>query len=139
MKFDFIEGYLILEALDQYGEYHLPRSTSRKNLYNLIKKFLDKLGIECDDGYSIPNIFHNKFDESKSFDLDLNDDEIDYINLAVQVGNFLEASGNYPKDIREAAIRVYERTYEALRKTPKFTPENEELFERIFRAIKETS
>jgi hypothetical protein len=57
----------------------------------------------------------------------------------VQVGNFLEASGDYPKDIREAAIRVYERTYEALRETPEFTPENEELFERIFRAIKETS
>jgi hypothetical protein len=139
MKFDFIEGYLILEALDEYSEYHLPRSMSRKTLYNLIKKFLDGLGIECDDGYSIPNIFHDKFDESKSFDLDLDEDEIDFIKRAVQVGNFLEASGDYPKDIREAAIRVYERTYEALRETPEFTPENEELFERIFRAIKETS
>jgi hypothetical protein len=36
MKFDFIEGYLILEALDEYSEYHLPRSMSRKTLYNVM-------------------------------------------------------------------------------------------------------
>ena len=86
MKFDLVEGNLILDALDGYDEYHLPRSVSRKTLYTLIKKFIGMLGIECDNGYSTPNMFHDKFDRTKSFELDLNDDEMDYINRAVQAG-----------------------------------------------------
>lgn len=134
MKFDFVDGNLILDALDEYGEYHLPRSMSRKTLYILIKKFLDELGIKCDAGYSTPNIFHDKFDKTKSFELNLNDDEIDYINRAVQAGNYQEGSEDYPKDIQEAAGRVNRKTFDALRETPEVTPENEELFERIFGA-----
>jgi hypothetical protein len=134
MKFDLVEGNLILDALDGYDEYHLPRSVSRKTLYTLIKKFIGMLCIECDNGYSTPNMFHDKFDRTKSFELDLNDDEMDYINRAVQAGNYQDGSEDYPKDIQEAAGRVYHKTLEALRETPEVTPENQELFERIFGA-----
>jgi hypothetical protein len=134
MEFDLVEGNLILDALNGYGEYHLPRSMSRKTLYILIKKFVDMLGIRCDNGYSIPNIFQEKFDKTKSFELDLNDDEMDYINRAIQAGNYQERSEYYPKDIQEAADRVYHKTLGALMETPEITPENGELFKRIFGA-----
>jgi len=132
MRFDHVEGNLTLNALNEYDEYYLPRSMSRKTLYNLIKKFLDELGIKCDeDGYAIPNIFHDKFDKSISFELDLNE---------VQAGNYEgESAIVYPKDIQEAADHVYRKTYEALEGTPEITPENNELFERFFVPTKKTT
>ncbi len=134
MEFNQVEGNIILNALDEYDEYFLPRSISRTVLYLLIRKFIDKLGIKIvDGGYDLPHLLHDKFNASKSFEIDLNIDELDYINRAMEAENSGDAYEGYPKYIQEAASGIYHRTYEALKAAPVVTPENQMLFQEIFK------
>lgn len=134
MRFNHVEGNVIVAALDEYDEYVLPRSMPRKILYGLMRKFMDKLIIEiADDGsFSIPNLFHEKFDISKNIDIDLDDDELDYINRAVMSGDYTLDRCGYPTHIKEAADHVYFMTYDALKGVADTTAENNELYKAIF-------
>jgi hypothetical protein len=132
MKFNYVEGNVVFDALENYDEYFLARSISRRVLYPLIRKFIIGLGIEIDRGYNTPNLFHDKFDNTKSFEVDLNIDEIDYINRAVMAANYAEKEAGYPIIIQEAANKIYHETYEALKDIPEITLENEKLFTETF-------
>ncbi|MCJ7444843.1 MAG: hypothetical protein MUO26_09990 [Methanotrichaceae archaeon] len=134
MRFNHVEGNVIIAALGEYDEYVLPRSMSRKVLYSLMRKFMDKLTIEiADDGsFSTPNLFHKEFDISKNIDIELDTDELDYINRAVMAGDYTEDRCGYPTHIKEAASNVYLMTNDALNGVSDITPENHKLYEAIF-------
>ncbi len=134
MIFDYEEGNVILSALWDYDEYFLPRFISREFLYNLIKRFMDKMQIECiDHRVPRPDLYDEKFDATRRFEVLLSDDELDVIKRAVDASGFKGCDPAYPSNIQKAADRIILRMEEALgSKNYEATIENRDAFLKVF-------
>ncbi len=107
--FDLEEANTILSALSDMDDFFLPKSISRKDLYTLVRKFADTMGLRISENGEIPlpNLFRDKFDVSKSIEIGLTQIEIDYVICALHAMNF-EGTG-YPVNINLAASRAYNK------------------------------
>jgi hypothetical protein len=134
MIFDYEEGSVILSALWDYDEYFLPRFISRDFLYKLIKGLMDKMQIECSENrVPRPDLYDEKFDATRNFEIELSDDELDVIKRAVDASGFKGCDPAYPLSVQKAADRVILRIEEALgKKSYEATPENRDAFCKIF-------
>jgi hypothetical protein len=90
-------------------DFFLPKSVSRKDLYILVKKFIQVMGLKMkEDGeVPIPNLFLDKFDTSEFVEIYLTQVEMDYVLCALHAMSF-EGTG-YPENINLAASRVYNK------------------------------
>jgi hypothetical protein len=134
MIFDYEEGSVILSALWDYDEYFLPRFISRDFLYKLIKRFMDKMQIECTENrVPRPDLYDEMFDVTKSFEIELSDDELDVIKRAVDAAGFKGCDPAYPMGVQKAVDRILLRIEEALgKKGYEATPENRDAFYKVF-------
>jgi hypothetical protein len=107
--FDLEEANTILSALSDMDDFFLPKSVSRKDLYVLVSKFIQIMGLKMkEDGeMPIPNLFLDKFDSSKLVEIYLTQIEMDYVLCALHAMSF-EGTG-YPENINLAAGRVYNK------------------------------
>jgi hypothetical protein len=107
--FDLEEANTILSALSDMDDFFLPKSVSRKDLYILVKKFIQVMGLKMkEDGeVPIPNLFLDKFDTSEFVEIYLTQVEMDYVLCALHAMSF-EGTG-YPENINLAASRVYNK------------------------------
>lgn len=107
--FDLEEINTILSALSDMDDFFLPKSISRKVLYTLMRKLTIAIGLKPrEDGtIPLPNLFEDKFDTSKSVEVDITQVEMDYVICALHAMNF-ERTG-YPENINSAASRAYNK------------------------------
>ncbi len=109
--FDLEEANIILSALSDMDDFYLPQSVSRKDLYVLATKFMSAMGLRPhkNSELPLPNLFRDKFDISKSIEIDLTQVEIDYVICALHAMNF-EGTG-YTENINLAANRAYNKVF----------------------------
>lgn len=134
MIFDYAEGYVILSALWDFDEYFLPRFIRRDFLYKLIKEFMDAMQIKSSEGkIPRPDLYDGIPDGSKSFELNLNDDELDVVKRAVDSGNFKRCTPEYPQIVQDTSEKIILKVEEALgEKSHELTPENRDIFYKVF-------
>jgi len=134
MIFDYEEGSVVLSALWDYDEYFLPRFISREFLYKLIKKIMDKMQIGCvENRVPRPNLYDEKFDATRDFEIELSDDELDVIKRAIDAAGFKGCDPAYPTNVQKAVDRVLLRIEETLgRRSYETTPENKDAFCKVF-------
>lgn len=107
--FDLEEANIILLALSDMDDFFLPKSVSRKDLYVLVRKLTDAIGLKLsrDGKIPLPNLFWSEFDTSKSVEVYLTQVEMDYVICALHAMNS-EGTG-YPENINSAASRAYNK------------------------------
>ncbi len=107
--FDLEEANTILSALSDMDDFFLPKSIPRRDLYILVHKFANALGLKLnsDGDITLPNLFQDKFDTSKLVEIDLSQLELDYVICALHAMSF-EGTG-YPENINLAASRAYSK------------------------------
>ncbi len=99
----------MLVAFGEMDDFFLPKNISRKDLYTLVSKFIQALGLKAkEDGeVPIPNLFLDKFDSSKSVEVDLTQAEMDYVLCALYA--MAPEGAGYPKNIHSVSNRIYKR------------------------------
>ena len=109
LLFDLGEANTILSALSDMDDFFLPKSVSRKDLYILVSKFIQVMGLKMKESgeMPIPNLFLDKFDTSELVEIYLTQVEMDYVLCALHAMSF-EGTG-YPENINLAASRVYNK------------------------------
>ena len=109
LLFDLEEANTILSALSDMDDFFLPKSVSRKDLYMLVSKFIQVMGLKMKEGgeMPIPNLFLDKFDTSELVEIYLTQVEMDYVLCALHAMSFEETG--YPQSINLAASRVYNK------------------------------
>jgi hypothetical protein len=109
LLFDLEEANTILSALSDMDDFFLPKSVSRKDLYILVSKFIQVMGLKIRKSgeMPIPNLFLDKFDASESVEIYLTQVEMDYVLCALHAMSN-EGTG-YPENINLAASRVYNK------------------------------
>ncbi len=107
--FDLEEASIILSALSDMDDFFLPKSISRRDLYTLAHKFMDAVYHKRrrDGEITLPNLFLDKFDNSRLVEVDLAQGDMDYIICALHAMNY-EGTG-YPENINLAARRAYNK------------------------------
>lgn len=109
LLFDLEEANTILSALSDMDDFFLPKSVSRKDLYILVSKFIQVMGLKMKESgeMPIPNLFLDKFDTSELVEIYLTQVEMDYVLCALHAMSF-DGTG-YPENINLAASRVYNK------------------------------
>jgi hypothetical protein len=107
--FDLEEANTILSALSDMDDFFLPKSVSRRDLYILVRKFTDAIGLKLkEDGeLPFPNLFRDSFDTNRLVEVSLTQVDMDYVICALHAMNF-EGTG-YPVNINSAATRAYNK------------------------------
>jgi hypothetical protein len=107
--FDLEEASAVLSALSDMDDFFLPESVSRKDLYILVSKFIQVMGLTTrgDGEMPIPNLLLDNFDTSKMVEIDLTQVEMDYVLCALHAMSS-EGTG-YPENINSASSRAYNK------------------------------
>ncbi len=130
--FSFVEGYATVSLLWRFDDLIYPPQMPRNTLYPLIKKMMDKMGIECHPTkLKQPSLWKDKYDGSRIFKIDLSIEDMSAIYSAIG-SSCLDANQEYPSFVKESAKGVLNEMRSALWKRSTMIEENQRVFQEIF-------